>query len=216
MSRLEEPDLASARLHPRYVVVDVESSGLDVHHDRLIAIGAAAVSDSGIVLADSFYAVLRQDRVSSDDNILVHGIGGSVQTGASDPREVLLQFLEYAGKSPLVGFHSPFDEIMIDRAMRRYLGERFRRSWLDLAWLAPSLLEAQAGFGRNHHRKGLDDWLHDFGIVNISRHHAFADALATAQLLQVLLHHAAMQAPRTVNDLIEAADSQRLLDRQRR
>jgi DNA polymerase-3 subunit epsilon len=214
--RHEEPDLDASQRHPRYVVVDVESSGLDVHHDRLIAIGAVAVVGSAIVLADSFYAVLRQDTASSDDNILVHGIGGSAQTGAGDPCEALLGFLEYAGKAPLVGFHSPFDEIMIRRAIRRYLGESFRRSWVDLAWLAPALVPAPVGNGRGRRPKGLDDWMRAFGIVNISRHHAFADALATAQLLQVLLHRAGAQAPQTTRQLIAAADSQRQLERQRR
>ena len=69
---LDEPDLGSSQQPRRYVAVDVESSGLDVHRDRLIAIGAVAIMDSRIVYADSFYSVLRQDKASSDDNIIVH------------------------------------------------------------------------------------------------------------------------------------------------
>ena len=207
---LDEPDLGSSQQPRRYVAVDVESSGLDVHRDRLIAIGAVAIMDSRIVYADSFYSVLRQDKASSDDNIIVHGIGGSEQTAANDPCEVLLAFLEYLGKAPLVGYHSPFDEVMIAKATRRYLGERCHRSWIDLAWLAPAIEQ-----GRAKMRKSLDEWMDVFGIVNISRHNAFADALATAQLFQVLQTRAMAQGMRSTAALIEAAASQRLLESQR-
>ncbi len=207
---LEEPDLGAGRF-PRYVMVDVESSGLDVYGDRLIAIGAVAIVDARINYADAFYSVLRQDKTSSDANILVHGIGGTEQIAGGDPCEVLLNFIEYAGKAPLAGFHSQFDEIMIGKAMRQYLGKSFKRSWLDLAWLAPAIEPDIARRARS-----LDDWMSAFGIVNISRHHAFADALATGQLFQVLQHRAAIKGLRSVADLVEAAASQHLLANQRR
>ncbi|MCX7154635.1 MAG: 3'-5' exonuclease [Proteobacteria bacterium] len=207
---LDEPDLGAGRL-PRYVMVDVESSGLDVFGDRLIAIGAIAIVDARIDYADGFYSVLRQDKTSSDANILVHGIGGTEQIAGDDPCEVLLDFIDYVGKAPLAGFHSQFDEIMISKAMRRYLGTAFKRSWLDLAWLAPAIEQDRARKARS-----LDDWMSVFGIVNISRHHAFADALATGQLFQVLQHRAMLQGLRSPADLVEAAASQRLLANQRR
>ena len=208
---LVEPDPGSAHSLLRLVVVDVESSGLDVHGDSLIAIGAMAIADSRIVYEASFHAVLRQDRASSVDNILLHGIGGSAQAGGEDPAEVLLHFLEFIGKSPLIGFHTPFDENMIRKAMRKYLGEEFKRLWLDLAWLAPALEPGHA-----EKLKNLDDWMAAFHIVNLRRHDALSDALATGQLFQILQHRAAAKGMRSASDLIEAARSQELLAKRRR
>ena len=65
----------------RWLVVDVETSGLDAARDRLLAIAAIAVRvdwPSGrlaIVLGDSFEVVLRQEAPSTRENILLHGIG---------------------------------------------------------------------------------------------------------------------------------------------
>jgi DNA polymerase-3 subunit epsilon len=203
---LPEPDLDRAMPLLRSIVVDVEASGLDVFRDRLIAIGAIAIRDSRIDYADSFHVVLRQEVASEDANILLHGIGGSEQTGGVPPAEALLAFLKFCGKAPLVGYHSPFDEIMLDKAMRRHLGAAFKRSWLDLSWLAPALLPER---GKSY--KSLDAWLEAFGIENVKRHDALADALATAQLLQVLEYHGEALGLRSAAALIEAARSQEWL-----
>ncbi|HEY9198464.1 MAG TPA: exonuclease domain-containing protein, partial [Gammaproteobacteria bacterium] len=60
----------------RCVVVDVETAGLDPKRDALIAIGAVALRDGRIQMAENLEVVLRQHIVSTRDNILVHGIGG--------------------------------------------------------------------------------------------------------------------------------------------
>jgi DNA polymerase-3 subunit epsilon len=102
-----------------------------------------------------------------------------------EPAEALLAFLEFLGKSPLVAFHVAFDETMIRRALRRHLGLSFRHAWLDLAYAMPALYPQLA-----YSHRMLDDWIGRFGIRIEARHHALADALATAQLLQVALARA--------------------------
>lgn len=169
----------------RYVVVDVETSGLNLNKDRLISIGAVAVVNGKIDLADSFYVVLQQAKASQRDNILLHGISGSVQTDGVPAAQALLDFLLYLGKDPLIAYHVTFDRTMIERAMRDYLGLRFRHPWSDVAYLAPGLHPA---LSRSLH--SLDEWIDHFGIRNAARHNAMADALVTAQLFQMLLHQA--------------------------
>jgi DNA polymerase-3 subunit epsilon len=180
--RLPGAETDRAFADSRLVVVDVESTGLDLNKDRLIAIGAVAVTGGQIDLADSFEIVLRQDKVSDKDNILIHGIGGQAQRDGQPPVEALLAFLDYLGKSPLVAFHVTFDETMIRRAMRTYLGHDFKHPWLDLAYVMPGLLP---DYARKY--RALDQWSGHFRIVNYARHSALADAVATAQLLLVAL-----------------------------
>ncbi len=64
----------------RWVVVDTETSGLDPVNDRLLAIGAVTVDGTGIRLDDSFEVVLRSDRASDKDNVVIHGIGHEAQS----------------------------------------------------------------------------------------------------------------------------------------
>lgn len=192
----------------RFVVVDVESTGLDLKRDRLIAIGAIAVRAGRIRLDDSFEVVLRQERVSSKDNILIHGIGGERQREGLPAMEALLAFLGYLGKSPLVAFHVAFDETMIRRALRQHLGVDFKHPWLDLAYVMPALLPEYARRFRS-----LDDWTAHFSIANYARHSALADALATAQLFLAAIRLGRAGAASTYAGLRELEKAQRWISR---
>jgi DNA polymerase-3 subunit epsilon len=201
------PDDASCPLdRQRLVVLDVETSGLSPRTDHLLAIGAVASHGNLVRFDDSFYAVLRQEKPSAAENILVHGIDGTTQTSAPDPVESLLDFLTFARKSPLVGFHVEFDRVFIARSMREALGITLSNAWLDLADLAPALCPEFAA--RAH---TLDDWTGLFGIDNHARHDALADALATAQLLQVLIVRAGEQNLGRFADLAARAKEYRWL-----
>ena len=182
---LPEPEHTASFSQTRLVVVDVETTGLNLVTDTLISIGAVAVVNGSIALGDSFSVVLQQREISRKENILIHGISGSAQREGMLPADALLEFLEYLGKSPLVAFHVAFDETMIKRAMRQYLGIAFKHTWLDLAHVLPALWPESK---RSH--RALDDWSTRFAIRNDDRHNAVADALATAQLLLVAIEQA--------------------------
>jgi len=179
---LPAADLNAPHLHTRYVVADVETSGLNMKKDRLISIGAVAVVNGHMDFKDAFQVVLRQEQVSTHANILIHGIGGSAQSEGVEPAEALLAFLDYVGKAPLIAYHAFFDQSMIDKAMREYLGSELAQTWIDLAWILPEFFQFRADG-----RVPLDDWLRLFAIENILRHNAVSDAYATAKLLQVAI-----------------------------
>jgi len=201
-----QPDPGAALSAQRVLVVDVEASGLDPFRDRLISIGAVAVQGGLIRLDDSFDTVLRQDTVSDDRNILVHGIGGSAQLKGCDPASGLVDFLGFAGKAPLIAFHADFDRILIERTTGATLRMKPDNAWLDLALLAPALFPEHERAART-----LDGWLHLFGIQNHERHDALADALATAQLLLVVLAVAGRQGLATWADLARLQKDRRWL-----
>jgi DNA polymerase-3 subunit epsilon len=200
LAELAPPPIRRAHRMHRYVTVDVETTGFDPARDRVISIGAAAITRGRIDLADCFEVVLRQREASPAANILVHRIGGERQRAGVDPAAALVSFLEYVRLSPLVAFRAEFDRAMLERELTAALGLRLPNLWLDLARLLPAL------FPSNDCRT-LDDWLARFGIRTIARHNALADALATAQMLQVALaaaDRAGMDCPATLDQMQRA------------
>jgi DNA polymerase III subunit epsilon len=205
--QMRQVDLQQPANQMRWVVADVETSGLNVASDRLLAIGAVAVVNGAVDVADSFEAVVQQSIISSNDNILIHRISGETQRSGVAPVEALLRFMDYLGESPLIGYHAKFDEIMIDRAYKQWLGASLRRQWLDLAHLAPALIAAgqlstQATL-QGHRARALDWWLEYFQVKINHRHHAAADALATAQLFVALLKNSADAAKTAQADKLQ-------------
>ena len=168
----------------RWLVVDVESTGLDPYSDRLLAIAGVAVrfeeSRPYLDPSDSFEVVVQQNAPKVDkSNILIHGIGVGAQRDGVDPVQALAAFEQWAGNAALVGFHSPFDEAMINRATSKFLGKKLPNVWLDLAWVAPLAMPKEKA-------RSLDDWMDLRQVTCAVRHQAAADAWATAQLLQSL------------------------------
>ena len=191
-----------------WVVVDMESSGLDLFGDRLIAIGAVRVEAQALPLAHHFYRLLMQPSPSSVDNILLHGIGAAEQAGGVDPVEALLAFMEYLGGAPLAANHAAFDRAMVNRATRTFLGVTLRNPRIDLAYITPALFPEHP-----KSRNALDDWTVPPGIVNAQRHNAVADAGAIAQLLLVMLDRARAQGMTRISDLLRLEWGQRWLAR---
>ena len=177
----------------RWIVLDVESSGLDMHHDRLLAIAAIAVRFDApaprIDLGDSFEVVLRQSEEEAavdKNNILLHGIGVGMQRSGTVAPDALRAFARYVGDSPLIAFHAAFDRTLIERAFETHLGLRLPNPWLDLEPLAAVLNPAVKA-------RALDEWMSHFNIHCAVRHQAAADTLATAELLLKLWPQARRQ-----------------------
>ena len=180
----------------RWIVLDVEASGLDAAHDRLLAIAAIGVhfadQRASIELGDSFEVVLRQpDAAAAPDkaNILLHGIGVGAQRGGVDAKVALQAFADFVAEAPLVAFHAAFDRTLIERAADAALGRRLPNPWLDLEPLAAVLYPDVKA-------RALDEWMAHFDVHCAVRHQAAADTLATAELLLKLWPRARTQMAR--------------------
>jgi DNA polymerase-3 subunit epsilon len=173
----------------RWVVVDLETSGLNLNRDQVLSIGAVVIEDGAVDFSQLFERTLQRPETKLSPSVLIHGLGPSAIAAGSDPVEALLDFMEYVGDSPLLAFHAPFDQHMLSRALKDSLGYRLTHPFLDVADIAP-LLCPEAPI----REAGLDDWVKYFHLEVGERHHASADALATAELMLILFSRARQQS----------------------
>jgi len=172
----------------RWVVVDLETSGLHLNRDQVLSIGAVVIEDGAVDFSQMFERTLQRTATKLSPSVLIHGLGPSAIAAGSDPVDALLDFMEFVGDSPLLAFHAPFDQHMLCRALKDSLGYRLAHVFLDVADIAP-LLCPEA----NIREAGLDDWINHFKLQVGERHHASADALATAELMLILFSRARQQ-----------------------
>jgi DNA polymerase-3 subunit epsilon len=168
----------------RWVVLDVETSGLDTQTAQLLAVACVAVyvdwqkRSLRIVPGDSFEIVIKPRRPVSDvDNILIHGIGMQRQQMGLPGWQALPLLQNYLQGAPLLAFHAWFDKTLLERHFLSELGKPLTNLWLDIEKLC-SVTQTDAK------AEDLDQWLEHFDITCVARHEAAADAFAEAEILQ--------------------------------
>ena len=179
----------------RWVIVDLEASGLNTLKDCILSIGAVAIEQGGIPLGKQFACTLQRAEQQVTESVLIHQLAPSKLAKGIAPATAVLRFLEFVGDSPILAFHADFDQRLLVREAKQLLNYKLEHVFYDLALLAPALspqLEANSC--------SLDQCLSHFKLNILQRHNASADALATAELSLILLHLAEQQGIHTLAD----------------
>lgn len=189
------------------LVFDLETSGLDLKRDRILSAGAIRIDGLDIVLGKTYERVFKVDTDLPRDSQLFHGLTAADLQRGADPRAALLDLLEHGQDALWLAWHGWFDQHMLHKGALQWLGMAPAQlpDVLDLALIAPAL------FPEHAQRNGdLDHWLRCLDLGNAMRHHATADAMATAELALVCLHKAMAQGLQTWGELagLAAQESQ--------
>jgi DNA polymerase III subunit epsilon len=168
----------------RWVVLDVETSGLDVQTAELLAVACVglevnvAAQSLCIKPGDSFEIVIQPAKPVQDvSNILIHGIGMQRQQMGLPAWQALPLLRDFLQDAPLLAFHAWFDQALLARHCAATLGQELSSPWLDIEKLCVvTQPDAKA--------EDLDQWLEHFNITCPARHEAAADAFAEAEILQ--------------------------------
>lgn len=165
----------------RWVTLDLETSGLDPKRDRIVEIGAVAVHNGRVDLADHFQRLNTEGTGLSSANRVLHGVTAAEQRDGTPLTLALDDLLAWMRDAPLVGFHATFDIAFLRAALAAHLGSKaaaqFAVNYLDLAVIAPVVFPKTKA-------RGLGEWTAALHLPIRKQHRAMADALATAHLLQ--------------------------------
>ncbi|QBM16598.1 hypothetical protein MARI_06860 [Marinobacter sp. JH2] len=195
----------------RLIVLDLETTGLNMAKDEVIAIGAVAIEKGAIHLDDQFDLILRRPELDIRETVLIHGIGPEALTQGQETKEALLHLLEWMDGDPILAYHAEFDKRFLERTLKVQLGYSRSHVWMDVAELMPAFFPKADPKG-----KGLDHWSDLFGLEVSERHHAAADAMATAELILIALNAAKRLNVKTLKDLSQKLRYQRRLQKMKR
>ena len=196
------PPQATERLEQlRWAVVDVETTGLNLRKDRVIAIGGVEIVQMKINLNTSFERVFDPGITLDHDNVLIHGLSPQELQQGVTADSALRDFLQFAARAPLLAFHAPFDKRMLEKECKLRLGLNAGLPFYDLADWCPVLFPEPG-----KQLQGLDAWLDYFGLDIGERHHATCDAMATAELALICLQKIVQEGFETWGQWIEKAN----------
>ena len=98
-----------------YVVVDVETTGLDVYNDTIIEIGALWIRDGDV--RETFERIVQCNHDVSPDVLELTGLTAAEIVSGEPIETVMNSFLRFVGSRPLVMHNKAFDMGFIDAAL---------------------------------------------------------------------------------------------------
>lgn len=166
---------AKERLN-KYVVFDLETTGLHPRKDEIVEIGAVKVSDG--VIVDTFSTLVKPKKGISAEVSEINGITDEMLSDAPSINLVLPKFKKFIGNCTLVGHNVEFDCRFVYIAFARF-GIKFTNKYVDTLEMA-----RKAYPQLDDHKLGtLCGYLN---IENETAHRALSDTKATQKVFSRL------------------------------
>jgi len=191
----------------RFVVMDLETTGLDPETDRVVSIGAVRVIEGRVRLGEAFSEMVNPGRDIPAVAVKVHGITPDKIASARHGAEVFEDFLGFLGRDILVAHYAKFDLHFINRVMRGRYGFALQNLVLDTVLMCQAVVLASDPYGISRHQKAcrLEALAQRFGIATPERHTALGDALMTAMIFQRMLARLEAVGGSRLKDLMRVA-----------
>ncbi len=161
----------------REIVLDTETTGLDpLRGDRLVEIGCIEIFNR-MPTGQAFHRYMNPERDMPAEAFAVHGLSTEFLAGKPLFAEVVDEFLEFIGDSPLVIHNASFDVSFINAEL-----DRIKRPAISRERLVDTLLLARRKHPGVSNR--LDDLCSRYAIDNSRRtkHGALLDAELLAEV----------------------------------
>jgi DNA polymerase III epsilon subunit family exonuclease len=161
------------------VVFDLETTGLNPHHDRIIEIGAQKFVNGELV--GEFSTLIACPYPLSQVITQITGITDEMLVGQPPVEQVLEEFLSFMQGCILVAHNAIFDIGFIKASLKR-MG-------VELAWPTFCTLKLARQLLPELGRNNLDTLADHFGLEFEARHRSIGDVKVTAAVLAELLAH---------------------------
>lgn len=158
-----------------FVVVDLETTGLDYKLERILEIGAVRMVNGEI--REPFHALV--DPLMEIPNTAIHGIDNQMVSGAPTIEEVLPKFLEYLGNDPFVAHNAIFDYNFINHNAQQYLNTTIDNPMIDTLAIAKEVFPQD----KSH---SLETLLSKLNQTSDGMHRALNDTMALAKIFPTL------------------------------
>lgn len=187
----------------RFIVIDVETTGLDARRDEIISFAAVPVEEARVVVAERVRGLVRPRIAPPAASVEVHGLRAADLEAAPAAPEALAPLLPVLeGRIPVT--HRSWVERTFLSPVLRSLGSGLARRGVDTALLW-RLLCIERGEDDPGWRT-LTAIATALGLPFHRPHEAEGDALTTAQVFLALATHLESHGRGSVRELTGAAD----------
>ncbi|WP_185992541.1 exonuclease domain-containing protein [Janibacter cremeus] len=177
------PDQGTPLAELPLLAIDVETTGLDVGRDRVIAAGWVPVDGTTIDLSGAQRRIVGM-RMDVGDSATVHGITDDAIAAGAVPKEVLVEVLEALAGRVLLAHHASIEIGFLSAACQRVYGAPLVVSCVDTLALQHRVLTEGVGAPADPLPGAVRLWAsrERYGLPPYRAHEPLTDALACAEL----------------------------------
>ena len=182
------------------LAVDVETTGLDAEHDRVIAVGWVPVDGLAVDLAGARRRVVAT-RMEVGESATVHGLTDDTVAAGTLPIRVLEELLAALAGRVLLAHHASIEIGFLDAACQRVYGPPFVASSVDTLALHRRVLTEHLGAAPDPTPGALRLWAarERYGLPRYRSHEPLTDALACAELYLAQVAELSLRSPRPLS-----------------
>jgi DNA polymerase III subunit epsilon len=192
-----------------YIVVDLETTGLDLKRDAIVSYGAVVIRDGRIVVAENTYGLVRAGREMTPASTAVHTLR-RVDIADAPPLSHAVAVLDTLLQNRILVAHAAWiEKAFLNRAFADH-GATLRSPIIDTAALA----RADGIAPRGSRREPDLEWLAgEIGLPAVNPHHALGDAITTAHVFLALASRLGRLGYRKASDFVDLTVGDRVLKR---
>ena len=168
------------------VVFDTETTGLNPKKDEILSIGAVIVKENKILTSQKFELFVKPTRDINEESIKIHQIRNIDLQNGLEAKEAILQFLQFIGSRPLVGYYIEFDTKMVNKYVKALLGISLPNEQIEVSGIYHDKKIKLIPDGTIDLR--FDVMMKDLGLPIFGKHDALNDAVMTA-MMYIKLHN---------------------------
>lgn len=186
----------------KFLIVDTETTGLNVDHDSIVSIGIVPIQGYRIQSERTREWIIQSEE-SIGSGASIHGVMPNDQRVGTPAQLAAEEFLKAAEGAIVVGHHIGFDESMLHKFLSRELNVPFLNPTYDTGHMFRRLKGTPYKLlGVEPAAEALDKICEDLGIPIDDRHTALGDAAATAILFMRLLKDLEKRGVKTTKELL--------------
>ena len=163
-----------------YVCFDCETTGLNPKVDDIISIGAVIIKNNKILTSKKFERFVKPKTKLQADSIKIHHIRECDLEDAKSIDEVILEFLDFIGNRPLVGYYLEFDMGMVNKYIKPKIGINLPNKQIEVSALYYDKVIGTIPQGNIDLR--FDTIMKKLNLPILSKHNAINDAVMTSMI----------------------------------
>ena len=167
-------------LEDEYVCLDCETTGLSPKKDEILSIGAVIIKGNKVLMRKTLNIFVKPSKNVTEESIKIHHIRPIDLENAIDPKDAIMELLEFIGNRKIVGYYIKFDIAMISKYTKKYIGIK----------LPNESIEVSSMYFRSRKKTSeyefidlkFDTIMNELDIPELGKHDALNDAIMTSMM----------------------------------